>query len=171
MPFLGSASVSRSFRAGTARFRFRLKRMLRVLDRSGAHAVSEVGQKALRYRRAPRSIWCVEQRDPVGCRSSLGIRIRAGGVVDEDGGFSRRRTRPACQTEHLAHRHKKVATRPLDVHLARVRHRFDCRFINARCLGNNFGLAFMALLSRTDRRGAKDQPFNASLRRHIRIRF
>src|SRR3977135_20916 len=30
----------------------------------------------------------------------------------------------------------------------------------------NFGLAFMALLSRTNRRGAKDQPFNASLRRH-----
>src|SRR6266581_5247302 len=30
----------------------------------------------------------------------------------------------------------------------------------------NFGLAFMALLSRTDRRGAKEQPFNASLRRH-----
>src|SRR6266849_8280243 len=30
----------------------------------------------------------------------------------------------------------------------------------------NFGLAFMALLSRTDRRERRDQPFNASLRRH-----
>lgn len=64
-------------------------------------------------------------------------RIRAGGVIDEDGwvflGAERGRR---VRLNDLAHRHKKVATRPLDVHLARVRHRFDCRFINARCLGN-----------------------------------
>src|SRR6266581_5326978 len=84
--------------------------------------------------------------DPSGAESKktlsdvdprLGIGVRAGGVVDEDRWVSLRAERGRrVGLNDLAHRHKKVAARALDVHLTRVRHRFDRRFINARCLGN-----------------------------------
>ncbi len=73
-----------------------------------------------------------------GANVDFGLRIgvRAGGVVDEDRGIFLCAERGGrVGLDDLTHRHKKVAARAFDVDLARVRHRFDRRVVDAGGLG------------------------------------
>src|SRR2546427_5397403 len=95
--------------------------------------------------RAGKLLGVVALLDPLGaeCKKTLsdvdprlGIGVRAGGVIDEDGRVFLRAERGwRVGLNDLAHRHKEVAARAFDVDLARVRQGFDRCVVDARGLG------------------------------------